>query len=60
MPYFLFEARNSQGERSEGELEAPSLDLAAEQLMRRQLIPIRIIAKPVTRQFSWRIELWPK
>lgn len=60
MPNFQFEARDLQGQRSEGELEAPTMEMAADQLVRRQLIPIRITTKPVKREFSWNTELLPK
>jgi MSHA biogenesis protein MshG len=60
MATFKFEARDSRGERIEGELEATNLELAAEQLIRRQLVPIRVTLMPTSSQFNWKMELWPR
>jgi MSHA biogenesis protein MshG len=60
MAMFKFEARDSAGERIEGELEATTMELAAEQLIRRQLIPIRLTVLEPVRSFSWKMELWPR
>lgn len=60
MAMFRFEARDNGGERIEGELEAANLELAAEQLIRRQLIPIKLTLAPTVSRFSWKMELLPR
>ncbi len=60
MPQFQYEARTRQGEMVSGELEASNLDFAAEQLNRRQLIPIRISPVVEQKSFDWQFQLWPR
>lgn len=60
MPQFQYEARTRQGEMVSGELEASNLDFAAEQLSRRQLIPIRISPVVEQKSFDWQVQLWPR
>lgn len=59
MPHFAYTARDQQGGALQGELEAGSEHLAAEQLLRRGITPIRIAqkqaaaaAKPVNLSFG--------
>ena len=58
MATFRYSARDAQGRLQTGDIEAPSHSAVADQLQRRQLIPLQIDALPETRQLKIDVSAW--
>jgi len=58
MPAYRYSARDAQGRLQSGDIDAPNELAVAEQLQRRQLIPLRIEAQPVASGLNIDVSGW--
>ncbi len=58
MPAYRYSARDAQGRLQSGDIDAPNESVVAEQLLRRQLIPLRIEAQPAARNLNIDVSGW--
>jgi len=58
MPAYRYSARDAQGRLQSGDIDAPNESAVAEQLQRRQLIPLRIEAQPVASGLNIDVSGW--